>query len=253
MTILIVEDEPKLARILQELVQSVRPGARVLGICSSIEETVHFFKTSVQAPDLLFMDVKLADGNSFEIFKQVPITAPVIFCTAYDDFILDAFKSNGIDYILKPVTEADIRAAFAKLDTFTKALLPNLSSLNQWLSIPPTLARYNTSFLVHLREKMVPISVNDIALISFENDLVCLYTTKNEQFRLFKTMDEVEAALDPTLFFRINRQMIVSRLAIVAIEPYFNRKILLTLLCKPAESPVVSRLKVSSFLSWMER
>ncbi|RRB07354.1 LytR/AlgR family response regulator transcription factor [Larkinella rosea] len=253
MTILIIEDEPRLARILQELVQSVRPEAHVLGICSSIEETVHFFRTSTQTPDVLFMDVKLADGNSFEVFKQVSITAPVIFCTAYDDFMLDAFKTNGIDYILKPVTEADIQAAFTKLDTITKALLPNLTSTSQRLSNPPTVTRYNTSFLVRLREKLVPVSVNDIGVISFENDMVCLYTTKNEQFRLFKTMDEVEAVLDPAVFFRINRQMIVSRPAIVAIEPYFNRKIVLTLLCKPAEKPVVSRLKVSAFLNWMEK
>lgn len=253
MTILIVEDEPKSARLLQTLTEAVRSDARVLGICGSIEETVHFLTTPGPKPDLLFMDIELADGNSFEIFKQVTITAPVIFCTAYDAYMLDAFKANGIAYLLKPVEEQDIRAAFAKLDTIAKALTPDVSALARLLADNPMSSRYNTSFLVRVREKMVPIAVADIALISFEHEVSCLYTHKNEKYPLFKTMDEIEAVLDPAQFFRINRQMIVHRRAIVDIEPYFNRKVTLTLMCTPAEKPVVSRLKVTPFLAWVER
>lgn len=251
MTILIVEDEPKLARLLQTLIESVRADARVLGICRSIDETVRFL--SSHSPDLLFMDIELADGNSFEIFKQVSVTAPVIFCTAYNDYMLDAFKANGIDYLLKPVEVSDIRSAFAKLDTITKALTPAVSAvLRQLTAIQPT-NHYNTSFLVRVREKMMPVSVADIAAIAFEHEVACLYTIKNERYPLFKTMDELEVALDPAQFFRINRQMIVQRRAISAIEPYFNRKVVLTLFCTPTEKPIVSRLKVTPFLKWVEK
>lgn len=251
MTILIVEDEPRLARLLQTLIESVREDARVLGICSSIDETVRFLGT--HSPDLLFMDIELADGNSFEIFRQVSVTAPVIFCTAYNDYMLDAFKANGIDYLLKPVEVSDIRAAFAKLDTLSKALSPNLTELTRLLAPAQPTHRYNASFLVRVREKMMPVPVADIAAVSFENEVAILYTLKNERYPLFKTMDELEAALDPAQFFRINRQMIVQRRAITTIEPYFNRKVVLTLLCTPTEKPIVSRLKVTPFLKWVER
>ncbi|MEZ0487302.1 LytR/AlgR family response regulator transcription factor [Fibrella aquatica] len=253
MTILIIEDEPRLARTLQRLIESVRPDAQVLGSCGSIDETVQFLRDLPKAPDLLFMDIELADGNSFEIFKQVAVTSPVIFCTAYDAYMLDAFRANGIDYLLKPVEEQHVRAAFAKLDTITKALTPDVSALTRLLVTAQLVNRYNSSFLVRFREKMTPVAVADIAAVSFEHEVCYLYTRTNEKHPLFKTMDEVEASLDPAQFFRINRQMIVNRHAIVAIEPYFNRKVTLTLACTPAEAPIVSRLKVTPFLSWVER
>ncbi|WP_020606564.1 LytR/AlgR family response regulator transcription factor [Spirosoma spitsbergense] len=254
MTILIVEDEPKSARMLQELIESVRDGARVLGICSSIEETVQFL-TRAQSPDLIFMDIELADGNSFDIFNQVTITAPVIFCTAYDNYVLDAFKANGIDYLLKPVEKQHVQTAFAKLDTIRKALAPNVLAVEQFLmNLQDTIRNaYNTSFLVRIREKMLPIAVADIAAVEFEHEVSCLHTLKNEKYPLFKTMDEIEAVLNPAQFFRINRQMIVHRRAIVFIEPHFNRKVTLTLSCKLSARPIVSRLKVTSFLNWVEK
>lgn len=253
MTILIVEDEPKSARLLQGLIELVRPDARVLGICGSIDETVHFLTSQPISPDLLFMDIELADGNSLAIFKQVTITAPVIFCTAYDQYMLDAFRVNGISYLLKPVESEDVRAAFSKLDTITRALTPDTASLTQLLASVGPGSRYNTSFLVRVREKMVPIAVADIGMIAFEHEIAYLYTLKNEKHPLFKTMDEIEAALDPSQFFRINRQMIVHRPAIVEVEPYFNRKVTLTLRCNPLEKPIVSRLKVPVFLNWLEK
>ncbi|ADB39727.1 LytR/AlgR family response regulator transcription factor [Spirosoma linguale] len=251
MTILIIEDEPKSARLLQQLIESVRADARVTGICGSIEETVH--SLSRYMPDLLFMDIELADGNSFDVFRQLPVTAPVIFCTAYDEYMVDAFKTNGIYYLLKPVDEADVRAAFAKLDTIAKALTPDPATLTQFLPQWSAATQYNRSFLVRVRERLVPVAVADIECIAFEHEVSYLYTRKNDKYPLFKTMDEIEAALDPTQFFRINRQMIVQRNAIVAIEPYFNRKVVLTLTAKPADLPIVSRLKVTPFLAWVEK
>lgn len=250
MTILIVEDEPRSARLLRDLIVSVRPDDQIVSILGSIEDTVKFLMEN--SPNLIFMDIELADGNSFEIFKQVSITAPVVFCTAYDGYMLDAFRSNGIAYLLKPIEEAYIRDAFSKLETITHALLPDLANLTSLLTSTKS-GRYNSSFLVRVREKMVPIAIADIAMVAFENEVPQLYTMGNEKYPLFKTMDEIEASLDPTLFFRINRQMIIHRRAITEIEPYFNQKVTLGLCCKPADKPIVSRLKVTAFLSWIEK
>ncbi len=250
MTILIVEDEQRSARLLRGLIEAVRPEYQVQGVCCSIEETVQFLQTNT--PNLLFMDIELADGNSLEIFRQVTVKAPVIFCTAYDEYMLDAFKSNGIAYLLKPVEEADIRAAFTKLDSIRQVLTPDFSILDKVLGNSRS-STYNSSFLVRSRDKMVPILVADIAVISFENEVPFLYTFQNEKYPIFKTMDEIEASLDPGAFFRINRQMIVNRKAIMEIEPYFNRKVTLTLTNKTTEKPIVSRLKVTPFLAWVEK
>jgi two-component system, LytTR family, response regulator LytT len=250
MTILIVEDEPRSARLLRGLVEVVRPDAQVLGICSGIEETVQFL--SEHSPTLIFMDIELSDGNSLEIFKQVHITAPVIFCTAYDEYMLEAFKTNGIAYLLKPINESDIRAAFAKVQTIGQALLPSMTSLSFSPADSHQPSTYQSSYLVRYREKMVPVSVANIAAISFENEVPYVYTMQSDKYALFKTMDEIESSLDPAHFFRISRQMIISRWAIVEIEPYPHRKVIATLKCNPAEKPIVSRLKVASFLAWVE-
>ncbi len=251
MTILIVEDESRSARLLQSLIELVRPDARVLGICSSIEETVQFLESN--SPNLIFMDIELADGNSFEIFNQVAVTAPVLFCTAYDEYVLDAFKANGVAYMLKPVEESAIRAAFEKLEKITQALAPEVSEISRLLGHAMPAPQYNSSFLVRVREKMVPVPVSDIAMISFENEISFLYTRQNEKYSLHRTMDEIAASLDPGQFFRISRQMIIHRKAILEIEPYFNRKVMLTLSCKLADKPVVSRMKVAAFLAWVEK
>src|ERR1700748_1600619 len=116
MNILIVEDEPRTARLLKEFIESADERNIVLEICDSVESTVSFLQTNPLRLDLLFMDIQLADGTSFDIFRQATITAPVIFCTAFEDHLLEAFKSNGIDYILKPFHEKDIDLAFKKLD-----------------------------------------------------------------------------------------------------------------------------------------
>jgi two-component system, LytTR family, response regulator LytT len=251
MTILIVEDEQRSARLLQALIEKARPDAQVLGICESVEETVHYLQANT--PNLLFMDIELSDGNSLEVFRQVTVKAPVVFCTAYDDYMLDAFRVNGIAYLLKPVEEADIRSAFGKLDTIKQVLMPDVAALEGLLGGIRQSSPYNSSFLVRNRDKMVPVLVEDIAAISFENEVPFIYTSQSEKHALFKTMDEIEASLDPGLFFRINRQMIVHRRSVVAIEPYFNRKVTLTLTCKTTDRPVVSRLKVTPFLTWIEK
>ena len=194
----------------------------------------------------------LIHSVGFEIFKLIKIEVPVIFCTAFDHYALEAFKANGIDYILKPFGEQDIALALEKLYLWRgNTTLQHLSE--DLLPSPPVAKTYNTSFLVKFREKMFPVLVADIALISLEQDILYLYTFQQEKHPIFKTIDEAEQALNPQQFFRINRQMIIHRNTIREMEPYFNRKLILHLTINSKEKPVVSRLKVSPFLTWMEK
>jgi len=248
--ILIIEDEPGTARLLKEFITAVDEEYKILAVCDSIEGTVAFLTTTTQRIDLLFMDIQLADGSSFDIFRQVTITAPVIFCTAFDAHLLEAFKSNGIDYILKPFREKDIEQAFAKLDQLRQSVLPDPATLTHIDQPPP---RLQSTFLVKFREKMYPVAVKDVAAIALESEVVYLYTFNKEKHAVFKTIDEVEGALDPQTFFRINRQMILHRDAIHEMEPFFNRRVIITLKVPTTVRPLVSRLKVGPFLGWVEK
>ena len=251
MNVLIVEDEPRTARLLKEFILALDEGNAVLAICDSVEGTVQFLQANTERLDLLFMDIQLADGSSFEIFKKVQIATPVIFCTAYEDHLLEAFKSNGIDYILKPFHEKDVEQAFRKLDQIRQSLLltPSLP-----VRIENAFAgRPQASFLVKFREKMYPVAVRDIAAVALEKEVVYLYTFNREKHAVFRPIDDVEAALDPQAFFRINRQMILNRDAIVEMEPFFNRRVIVTLKVTTSERPLVSRLKVTPFLEWVEK
>ena len=242
MNILIIEDEPGTARLLKEFITAVDEEYKILAVCDSIEGTVAFLTTTTQRIDLLFMDIQLADGNSFDIFRQVTVTAPVIFCTAFDAHLLEAFKSNGIDYILKPFHEKDIEQAFNKLEQLRHSVLPD--------QLTP---RQQSAFLVKFREKMYPVAIKDVAAVALESEVVYLYTFNKEKHAVFKTIDELESALDPQTFFRINRQMILHRDAIHEMEPFFNRRVIITLKVPTTVRPLVSRLKVTPFLSWVEK
>ncbi len=252
MKILIVEDEQKTALLLKELIE-LHPTYNVVGICDTIEATVTFLQTHQQALDVIFMDIQLSDGQSFEIFDKIAVTLPVVFCTSYDEFTLKAFKNNGIDYILKPFNQSDIHQAILKVEqlkgSFTTHAIHNLN-LKELVAKEKT---YQTSFLIRFREKIYPFLVSDIAFVYLENEVVYLYNFKGEKHTLFKTLDEIENVISPQQFYRINRQMIVNRKAIKDIENYLNQRIVVHLTLPTPERAIVPRNKVTSFLSWVEK
>jgi two-component system response regulator LytT len=250
MNILIIEDEKNTAVLLKEFIEQ-HPNYLVANICDSIEDSVNYLHKNQAKLDLIFMDIQLADGESFEIFEQIEVTIPVVFCTAYDSFTLKAFKNNGIDYILKPVKEHDIKQAIAKIEQLKNKFATNpINLIKDLLSKDKA---YQTSFLVRFRDKMHPVSVSDIALAFLDNEVVYLFNFKGEKHIVSKKLDEIENALSPQQFFRINRQMLINREAIKEIETYFNRKVIAHLSIETPEKAIVSRLKVSPFLSWMEK
>ncbi len=253
MNILIIEDEPHNAQILSEMIIQVKPNAVVLQKLESIDEALKYFANQHNNPDVIFADIQIADGLSFEIFTKISVKCPIIFCTAYDHYMMQAFKTNGIAYILKPVKEEDLRDAFAKYDTLKESLNPGTEIINLLKQKFSQKQSYKTSILVHFRERFIPVAVDKIACFVVENELLYIQTFDNVRYAVFKSMSEIESSIDPSLFFRINRQVLLHKHAIKEVQPYYNRKVIIITDLKIKEQLIVSRLKVTEFMNWIEQ
>ena len=251
MRILIVEDEYKTAALLKDLVE-VYPDYTVMAICDSIDATVNYLRLQQQNLDIVFMDIQLSDGQCFEIFDKITVNLPVIFCTAFNEYALKSFKNQGIEYILKPFNKKDIHNAILKVEGLKGSFLRHTFQNLPAKEMPVKENVYQTSFLVRSREKIYPVLVTDIAFVSLENDVVYLYSFKGEKHPITKTLDEIENAISPQNFYRINRQMIVNRHAIKEIETYHNQRVVVQLTLPTPEKALVLRLKVPPFFSWIE-
>jgi DNA-binding LytR/AlgR family response regulator len=251
MNIIIIEDEFRAAKSLQNLILELRPESKIMGVYDSIETSVEALSKEIM-PDLIFMDIQLSDGLSFEIFKAIDITCPIIFCTAFDQYMLDAFKSKGIDYILKPFSRNDISEALKKVDElrkfFRKNELPDIESLLQKISQPAG----KTSFLVFKNQKYTTIPTESIAYFYIYNEITHLVTFDKEQFQLSQPLGQVAEQVSGKQFFRINRQYLVSFKAVKEMEHYFQRKILVKLVIETPEKLLINKDKTHSFFSWLE-
>ncbi len=253
---MLIEDEAVTARNLAYLLQVVDPGIRIVAMLPGVQEAIAWLQAHPAAYDLVFSDIRLADGLSFEVFRQVPVQRPVVFVTAYDDYALEAFRHNGIDYLLKPFDEAEIRRALEKY----RRLVPSataggeeakLATLLELLSRPAP--AYRRSFLVRARNKLVPVEAAHIAWIYTAHELVYAYTPEGQQYLLDETLEELEAQLDPQVFCRANRQFLVNRQAVRALEPYFNGRLLVQLQPVAPEPVLVSKARAGSFRDWLNR
>jgi DNA-binding LytR/AlgR family response regulator len=253
MNVLLVEDEVKTAELLKELIES-KPDFIVVSIQDSIESTVNYLNKNQEKIDLLFLDIQLADGQSFEIFNRIHLNIPVVFCTAYDEYLLQAFKKNGIDYILKPFDDDDIFNSLEKIKRLKSSF--SKDSFNPIEKVQTLLREqkpFQKSIIAYVGEKMIPITVDSILLFHLEYEAVNIYCSNGEKYVVLKRMDEIQSLLDDRQFFRINRQMIINRNAVKEIVPYFNRKVIVKTTFSMSEKVIVSRLKVTPFLNWLEK
>ena len=250
MNVLIVEDESHTSQLLQEIIEQDSE-FMVTARLESVMDAVHYISKYQQNIDLMFFDIQLSDGNSFDIFNHVDVFTPIVFCTAFDEYTLQAIKNNGIDYVLKPFKEEEIHEALQKF----RKLIGNIQQKNRNpIHFESKESKhYQQHFLTQYRDKSVVKKTEEVALFSVEFETVYLYTNYGDKFPLYKKLEYIESVCDPKQFFRINRQMLVSRNTIKSFEPYFNRKVILQLSIKPEEKPVVSRLKVSAFKEWLEQ
>ena len=253
MKILVIEDEIQIAEVLIDILKKIRPEVVICGIVDSIEKSVRFLSVKQNAPDLIFMDIQLADGLSFEIFSRIDVNCPVIFCTAYDQYTLQAFKSNGIEYILKPIREEDICTAFDKLEKLKLSFNSDSNILSLIKDAFSGQKTYRTSILVQYKGSYIPIAVESIAFFFVSNEIVYAHCFDNRKYSVFKAMEEIESTLNPKQFYRISRQNLVNRASIKEIQSYVNRKVVIKTDLQSTEQLIVSRLKVPTFLKWIEQ
>lgn len=248
MKAVIIEDENIAAQALQSLVREIDPEMEVLTILQTIEESVEWFEENPM-PDLVFMDIHLADGSSFAIFEKVDITCPIIFTTAYDEYALKAFEVNSIDYLLKPINKADLERALKKFKSLTSK--PDKASLEGLLAQMGGLKKkYKTCFLIPERDKLIPLATSNIAYIYIDTKTVKAITMDGHTYYLNQTLDDIMAQLDPEVFFRANRQFIISRAAVKDISIWFGNKLSINLLVSVPEKIIVSKARVGEFKSW---
>ncbi|MCO6479993.1 MAG: response regulator transcription factor [Phaeodactylibacter sp.] len=252
MRVLIVEDEALAVRKLRKAILAVDPGLEIAGVTDSIQGTVDWLRAN-PAPDLIFMDVELADGQSFEVFNRIEVNSPVIFVTSYDEFALKAFKVNSVDYLLKPIQKDELEAAIQKFkkSRVANAPLPDLENLLLELQAKLQPREYRTRFLVKQAQRLVSVEVKDIAYFYSDDKMNFFKTFDNRRFLVDYLMDELEAMLDPRRFFRINRSLFVSAESIVKIDDYFGARLILQLKPPMEKEALVSREKVSGFKVWM--
>lgn len=247
MRILIIEDEQPAAERLETLLRQLVPGMQLLAVLRRVDEAIDWFTNTTAAPELIFTDVQLPDGLSFQIFNRFPPQVPVIFVTAFDQYALDAFRVNGIDYLLKPinVTELDRSLQRARSRQAAPAKLTELGK--QWGQ-----KAYKSRFMVKLGEHLRAVSVEQILLFYAEGRTVFLYTTEGRRFIVDFTLDQLEDALDPARFYRINRSFVVALHAIQEVVVYSSNRLRIVTQPAFAEELIVSREKVGPFKTWYE-
>jgi two-component system response regulator LytT len=233
MRIVIIEDEPLTARDLAACIMASEPGAEIVAKLASVAEAKAWFRGNT-LPDLIFSDIQLGDGRAFAVFEKLMRTVPVVFCTAYDEFALEAFRAAGIDYILKPFTEKSVGNAMEKYRVL-KGEAPKIAA---------------GAILVYYKEKILPVKLADIAMFYLEKEVVRLVGFDRKVYIVNKSLEELEG-LAGAGFFRVNRQYLVSRKTIRDVSQYFGRKLLLNLSIAFEEKITVGRLKVPAFLEWL--
>lgn len=251
--IVLIEDEPYNLRLLQEMIKKLRPGWEVLKTFESVKGSVDWLRGNPD-PDLFFMDIQLADGLCFSIFDQVEVKSMVIFTTAFDNYAIRAFKVNSIDYLLKPFKEKDLEAAIEKFEDFQKPTGEEVAQQDYseiLEAIRSGEKKYRKRFLVSKGAAFYKLPVEDIAYFYSENRITTAVTFNRQNHVVDFSLEALEEQLDPEMFFRVNRQMIVNIQSIEKIENYFGGKLKVRLNPPFDGEVVVSRLKAMDFKEWV--
>lgn len=251
MKVIIIEDEMLSAEHLELLLKRIDPEISIIGIFDSVKKSIMEFEKGLKA-DLLFVDIHLADGLSFEIFSKISIETPVIFTTAFDEYAIQAFKLNSIDYLLKPIGISELQVA---VDKFKKWNLVNQQSLLEQLGqlYNGFNKQFKTRFMVKMGDQIVSIKAEDILFFIAEDGIVLLMSKDVKRYPVDFTLDQIDEMLDPAVFFRINRKVILNINAIQKISSYFNSRLKVHTIQLSDDSAIVSRDRVPEFKMWLDR
>ncbi len=253
MKILLIEDEYHAHQHLISLVEQVAPEAEIIHVIDSVEDAVEWFQQN-PAPDLIFMDIQLADGLSFEIFNEVEIKTPVVFTTAFDQYTLKAFKVNSVDYLLKPIELKELKSAFAKFrDVHQGKDNFDIRSIQQVVSNLQNQKTFRSRFLIKKGQSWQSLPVEDVAYLYSEDGLTFAIDRNSRRFQLDVSLEKLDDQLDPQEFFRINRKQIIHFRSIEKIHSWFNHRMKVNLKPKEPFESIVSREKVKHFKAWLDR
>jgi len=254
MKVVIIEDEPHAQKELQRLLKNSSFDIDVLECIDSIEDAVEWI-VSNKAPDLFFFDIQLSDGLSFEIFEHTEVKAPVIFTTAFDEYAIKAFKVNSVDYLLKPVKQEELNAALEKFEKLNQKTTESsglkLEQIQELLQLNKP--RYKTRFLCRIGDQITYVNTENIAYFKADNNEVLLITKDHHQYFINHSLDQLNDYLNPDDFYRVNRAYFVHLSAIKKISKYFNSRLLLKLHPETEGDVLISRVKVSDFLNWIDK
>lgn len=248
MKLLIIEDETAAAQNLRSILKSVTPEAEIVDTIDTVVDSIEWFENNPM-PDLVFMDIHLSDGESFKIFDRVNITCPVIFTTAYDQYALKAFEVNSIDYLLKPINEQVVRRAVDKWRNLIGAAKSEYSSRVD--TMVRQHASYRNSFLVRFRDKLIPVSPEDIAYCYTSEEKVFAFGYNGERYPMEYTLEALQGMLSPVDFYRANRQFIIAREAVSDISVWFGSRLSVNLKLETPEKIIVSKARVPEFKQWL--
>jgi len=249
MKVIIIEDENPAAEKLQALLKKHDPNVEIITRLSSLQDSISWFRSTPDTyVDVIFMDIQLTDGLSLDLFKEVNIKSPIIFTTAYDEYAIDAFKVNGIDYLLKPLTYTDLSRAIKKLNTLS-GILPKTEEFNQ-LSIDLIKKKYKDRFMVKMGTKIQVLKTDSIAFCHADGRTVYVHTADSKKHILDYSLSDLDDQLNPSLFYKVNRSYIVSQSAIESVSMYSNSRLKVNTNPASTEEIIVSRDKVGDFKAW---
>lgn len=252
MNAVIVEDEFAAVLNLERLLKSIDENMDIIAVLQNVDESIEWFSSNIM-PDVVFMDIHLADGDSFAIFKSVEIRCPIIFITAYDQYALKAFEVNSIDYLLKPISKKSLEKALTKLRSFSPAR-NNAEVIAQIMkSINQVTKNHKKSFLIPFKDKLIPVSSDDIAYVYSQHKKALIACFSKREYIMDTSLDDFLKQLDPEQFFRTNRQFIISHKAVTDLSMWFDGKLAVNLSIATPERIIVSRARATDFKKWYMR
>lgn len=253
MKIVIIEDEKLVAKDLARTIININSKAEVMAYIESVEDGIEFFRSTPDV-DLIFSDIQLGDGLSFEIFEKTENQTPVVFCTAFNQYAIDAFNTVGIDYILKPISKANVEKALSKYEIIKNNFKSDSQPLDKLFHVLKSqlLPSKIPSVIIHQGDRIIPLEGDKVALFYIDNGIVFAYTLDQKKMMVNKKLDNLEEQYSP-YFFRANRQFLVNRKAVKEASQYFHRKLLVNLTIPFKEEITVGKEKVTEFLDWLVR
>jgi DNA-binding LytR/AlgR family response regulator len=247
MRILIVEDETAAYENLLDIISEIDPSIEIAGYTEGVRQTILWLQSN-QSPDLILMDIQLSDGSAFSIFKSIHLEVPIIFTTAFDEFAIEAFKVNSIDYLLKPIKVKEMRRAIEKFKKWSRQdILQYIAQMNQ---LAP-LNKYKDKILVPVKDKLLPIGMEEISFFYTTNKNTSVFLRNGSSYAYSKTLEQIEGTLNPSEFIRANKQFIISRHSVKNITIWFDNRLLITLDAEAPERLYISKNKAAEFKAWI--